>query len=379
MWDVGIIGVGTMGSMAAWQLSSKGQSVIGFEQFGIGHDRSAAGGESRLFRTAYKEGPEYVPILKRAHELWRQLEKETNSRLLYLNGGLTIGEPQEETVKNSLKAVKDFSIEHEILDYETASKRYPQHRISKDDIMVLDKEAGYIRPELAVVAAATRAEDLGAEILRYTTVENIEPKSDHVVVTANGQTYKVKKLLITAGPWAKNFLPAFQPYLAVKRIVLTWFPAKDIELFGPEKFPVFTRRTEGNRFFGAPTLEGSMIKIGTSTPGSDVENPDQLDRSVRLDELAESVEIVQNYFRGVRVDPLRASVYMDAYTPDGQSIVGKVPDMPNTYSLSAFSGHGFKMAPAFGELAANLILEKQPEFQIETLNPERYIKNVKTI
>ncbi|TWT25779.1 N-methyl-L-tryptophan oxidase [Planomicrobium sp. CPCC 101110] len=378
MWDVGIIGIGTMGSMAAWQLSSKGKSVIGFEQFGIGHDRSAAGGESRLFRTAYKEGPEYVPILKRSQELWRQLEKETSSYLLHLNGGLTIGQPEEETVKNSLKAVTDFSIEHEILDYVSASKRYPQHRLSKDEIMVLDKEAGYIRPELAVVTAATRAEDLGAEILRYTTVEKIEPKNDHVAVTAKGQTYKVRKLLITAGPWAKNFLPAFQPYLPVKRIFLTWFPAKDIELFGPKNFPVFTRRTEGYRFFGAPTLEGSMIKIGTSKPGSEVASPDQL-APISLEELADSSVIVQKYFRGVRADPVRADVYMDAFTPDNQSIVGKVPDMPNTYTLSGFSGHGFKMAPAFGELAANLIMEKQSDFQTETLNPERYIQSIKTI
>jgi sarcosine oxidase len=69
-WDVGVIGLGTMGSMAMWQLARRGVSVIGFEQFGIGHDRSAAGGETRLFRTAYKEGAQYVPILKEAQRLF---------------------------------------------------------------------------------------------------------------------------------------------------------------------------------------------------------------------------------------------------------------------------------------------------------------------
>lgn len=100
--EVGIIGVGTMGSMAAWQLAKRDISVIGFEQFGIGHDRSAAGGESRLFRTAYMEGPEYVPLLFQARKLWRKLEEESGNSLLFLNGGLMIGEADSLEIKTIL-------------------------------------------------------------------------------------------------------------------------------------------------------------------------------------------------------------------------------------------------------------------------------------
>lgn len=145
--DVGVIGIGTMGSMAVWQLARNEISVIGFEQFGIGHSRSSGGGETRLFRTAYKEGPEYVPLLHESLYQWRQLEKESGRELLTLNGGLTIGDPESDFIKISLKSTQQYSLDHEILDNQQAKDRYPQHYLLPNEIMVLDKMAGFIRPE----------------------------------------------------------------------------------------------------------------------------------------------------------------------------------------------------------------------------------------
>lgn len=372
IYDVGIIGVGTMGSMAAWQLALQGKSVIGFEQFGIGHDRSAAGGESRLFRTAYKEGPQYVPLLIESKKLWRQLEQETNTRLLTLNGGLTIGNPNDDVIKNVCKSVKDFELEHEILEFDQASKRYPQHRLLKDEIMILDKNAGYIRPELAIVSAVTRAKQLGAEIHSYCTVEAIEKNGDKIKLTANGKQYVVDKLLITAGPWVTNFIPSFRSFVSARKIILTWFPAMDIEQFQADRFPVFTRTTEGTRLFGAPTLENTMVKVGVSNAVNIVEDADHLNRTVELHEFEESLSIINKYFNGLNADPIRASAYMDAYTSDDHSIIGSVPDLPNAYVFGGFSGHGFKMAPALGKLAASMLSEQPIDFTIEQLSPKRF-------
>src|SRR5699024_7560568 len=132
--EVGIIGLGTMGSMAAWQLAKQGVSVIGFEQFGIGHDRSAAGGESRIFRTAYKESPKYVPLLQKAYELWRQLENESGDKLLNLTKGLTIADSDSDYISNILKSINQFNLEHQILNQEQAKQIYPQHKLRPDDI-----------------------------------------------------------------------------------------------------------------------------------------------------------------------------------------------------------------------------------------------------
>src|SRR5699024_9521410 len=168
--DVAVIGVGAIGSMAMWRLAERGQKVLGFEQFGIGHDRSAVGGGSRIFRTAYKEGFEYVPLNQKSLDLWRELEEKSSNDLLTLNGCLTIGNAQLDSIKNVKKRIDDFNLEHEILDRDQAKKYYPQHTLLEDEIMILDKNGGFLRPERSIISAVKVAVSYGAEAYSYTKV-----------------------------------------------------------------------------------------------------------------------------------------------------------------------------------------------------------------
>ena len=84
--DIVVIGLGTMGSMALWQLASTTrQKVLGIEQYGPVHPNGAYAGESRLFRVAAKEGELYIPILQRSRELWLELEQLTPPQELWLH------------------------------------------------------------------------------------------------------------------------------------------------------------------------------------------------------------------------------------------------------------------------------------------------------
>lgn len=372
--DVGVIGVGSMGSMAMWQLAKRGASVIGFEQFGTGHDRSAAGGETRVFRTAYLEGPEYVPLLQESYRQWLELEQETGNHLLQLTGVLMIGDPSQEYMQNVDKSIEQFNLEHEILNQDEAKARFPQHRLLSDEIMVLDKQAGILRPEYAVVSAVQRAEELGAVIHRHTRVESIQPDGKGVRIRANGVDYKVGQVLITTGPWTAGLLPEFKQQLTINRLVMTWFPAKDLNQFKAEQFPVFARRSGGYDFFGTPTVDGSMVKVALNTAYGQVENPDHLNRTVDLDELSIVSGAVQDFLPGLYPDPVRVSVYMDVYTPDSHAIVGRHPGFENAIVMSGYSGHGFKMSPVMGKIAAELALDGKTQYPIEHLSPARFIK-----
>ncbi|HLS08341.1 N-methyl-L-tryptophan oxidase [Lentibacillus sp.] len=372
--DVAVVGVGTMGSMATWQLAKAGISVIAFEQFGIGNDRTAAGGESRLFRTAYMEGKEYVPLLFEAKNLWRQLEAETNRELLTLNGGLTIGDPDTDVMKSLLKSIYEFELDHEILQGKEATERFPQHRLFSEDIMVLDKNAGFLRPELAVVSAVERAESLGANIKRYTTVQGVHPDKDGVTIIANDKEYHVGKVLITTGAWTGELLPRLRDHLIARRLVLTWFAPKNVEKFKPDKFPIFARMRKGYRLTGAPTLDGTMVKASNTKDPEAVLEPGNLNRDVSSEELQEVGDAVEKLLPGLEPNPVRASVYMDAYTEDDHSILGKLPGMDNTFLISGFSGHGFKMSPVIGKIAVDLITKGETKHSIGHLNPYRYAK-----
>lgn len=371
---VGIVGLGAIGSMALWQLAKKGVDVTGFEQFGIGHDRSGVGGESRLFRVAYKEGAQYVPLLKEAQGLWRDLERETTSTLLHITGSLNIGLESDEGIANTLKSIQDFDIKHEILDFQYAKNKFIQHNFLPEEIIIFDKESGYIRPELAVFAAVNRAEQLGAKVNRHAKVERIDFKEDSVQILANEQKYEFDQVIIASGAWTNKLINYYQKSLTVKKVILSWFPAKDISLFTPDHFPVFTRRSAGYFSYGVPTIENSMVKIGISIPSFDVSNPDQWDRTVTNEELQNTIHVVKTYLNGLYSDPIRLNAYMDSYSEDRHPLIGRLENAQQAIIASGFSGHGFKMAPAIGSQLANLVVgNKQFEELITPFKPKRFL------
>src|ERR1700755_1878182 len=113
---VAVIGTGSIGSMTLWQLARDGVDAIGFERYSPGHDQAAAGGESRIFRTAYMEGPQYVPLLIRSRELWRELERTPRAHMLNLKGGLMIGPADSDAIRNVMASADGFDIPHQVLD-----------------------------------------------------------------------------------------------------------------------------------------------------------------------------------------------------------------------------------------------------------------------
>ncbi|MFD1067509.1 N-methyl-L-tryptophan oxidase [Oceanobacillus locisalsi] len=375
--EVGIIGVGTMGSMAAWQLAKRGVSVLGFEQYGLGNDRTAAGGESRLFRTAYMEGSEYVPLLQNAKELWRGLEKESGNSLLTLNGGLMIAEEDSPVIRNILKSISDFNLSHEILKEDKARTRYPQFTFYDNDLIIFDKEAGFIRPELAVVSASLLAKKYGAEIKRFTKVEHVSSENGGVsIITDDGKTYKVGKLLISTGAWTSKLISEWKEKLIPRRLLLTWFAPKDPVHTKPDKFPIFARMRGDFRLTGAPTLEGTMVKASYTKDPLAIEDPEKLNRDVYPKELEKISESVEALLPVLFPDPVRASAYMDAYTPDDHALLGELPNWDNVFVASGFSGHGFKLSPVIGKIIAELMIDGKTESNINHLDPGRMLRKV---
>jgi sarcosine oxidase len=373
--DIGIIGLGTMGSMAAWQMAKSGASVIGFEQFGIGHDRSAAGGESRIFRTAYKEGSNYVPLLKDAYKLWRELEEESGNSLLTLTNGLIIGNPDTAEMKNVFKSIQDYDLDHEILSREEALIRYPQHRLQPDEQIIIDKLSGYLRPQLSIVSAVQRARELGAEIHSHTAVDHLKSEKDGVSLYVGDRVFKVGKVLITAGPWAVNFMREFAEFMDVRRLVNAWFLPRKSEKFNEKNFPVFTRESEGFYYYGFPAVDGNMVKIGMfTTEKSRISSPDSLEREIRMEELAAFTELIDKDLPDLYPDPSRVNSYMEIYTADRHPIVGKSPGHDPIIYLTGFSGHGFKLAPVMGKIGAELAMNGVTDYHIEPFSPARFIK-----
>src|SRR5438105_15955826 len=105
-YDVMVLGLGALGSAAAYRLARRGQRVLGLEQFGPGHTRGSSHGESRIIRLAYYEHPDYVALLRRAYTLWEALQQEAGEELLRITGGVFVGPPNGAIFAGSLESAR---------------------------------------------------------------------------------------------------------------------------------------------------------------------------------------------------------------------------------------------------------------------------------
>lgn len=353
---VAVVGVGTMGSQAAWRLAARGAEVVGYDRFAPGHDRSAAGGETRIFRSAHFEDSRYVPLLRRADALWGQLQRDTGREVRRLTGCLLMGPTGHHQMATVLRSIAEHDLEHEVLDAESLAKRFPQFRLQDGDAVVLDRRAGFIRPELTIQTAARRAEELGARIRRYTTVREIVPVANGVRIRTDAGSEHFDTAVVTPGPWVNDLLPDLPWKVEIRRLVSAWFVPTTDAWFGQER-PAFIR-TAPTHCYGLPSPDGISVKLGLSRASHRLAgDPNELDRTVQPGELEIFTDLIGRYMPDLNPDPTRLSVYMEGYTESSRPLVGPLPGTEHVILLAGFSGHGFKLAPAFGDIAADLALD----------------------
>src|SRR6202030_1819677 len=113
--DVAVIGLGAMGSAALHHLASRGQKVVGIEQFAPGHDRGSSHGDTRIIRLGYFEHPSYVPLVRSAYAEWRAIEAAAGRQLLHVTGIAEIGPPDGVLVAGTLASATQHGLAHEVL------------------------------------------------------------------------------------------------------------------------------------------------------------------------------------------------------------------------------------------------------------------------
>src|SRR5258708_22073033 len=163
-FDVIILGLGAMGSTAAHHLARRGKRVLGIDQFPPPHNRGSSHGGSRMIRHAYWESPDYIPLVQRAYDLWRSLEKDTGTRMLQITGGINIGSRDGDLVRRTIAAAEQHSIPFEVLERREISRSFPVIVAEPNDVAVYEPRAGYLLPEECIRAHLTLASTAGAEL-----------------------------------------------------------------------------------------------------------------------------------------------------------------------------------------------------------------------
>jgi sarcosine oxidase len=366
-----------MGAAAGWRLAARGAQVVCFDRHSPPHAFGSSHGESRITRTAYFEGPWYVPLLQETFPLWRELESATGADLLTLTGALMIGPPSAEAVAGALAAAADHGLDVRLLKADEIRKTYPGHIVGNRDVAVLDAQAGFIRPEAAVAAMIGRLEALGGEIRRGVVVTAVDPLPDGVEVVTDEARETFDAVVIAVGPWMHDLIDWLP--LTVERQVLVWFAIDDkIDWLTPRRFPVFIRQADGiGDVYGFPTLDGVSVKIARHHEG-DATDPNHVLRDVADSELDSLRRYVRTRLRGVSKRVVRTVTCMYTNTPDGHFAIGLHPEDARIAVLSACSGHGFKFAPVVGDIAADLVRDGNTSRDISHFSLGRFRKPVAT-
>jgi sarcosine oxidase len=368
--DVLVVGLGAMGTAVSWRLAARGVDVIGLEQFTPGHARGSSHGESRIIRTAYYEGTNYVRLVQAAFPLWRELEERTGQGLLTLTGALMIGREDGVVVPRTLLSAREHGLPHEVLDERAMARRFPVHRLEPGEVAVFEPQAGILRPEAAVLAAARQAEHLGARLLTSTRAKSIALDGEHVEVKTAERVFRARRLVVTAGAWLGRLLPGYSGSLVVSRQVMSWLPVGDPGSFRPERFPVFLHEMESD-WYGFPTLDGATIKVGIHDQGPAVD-PDSMSDHVADSEAEPICRLAAASLKGVSGRPRRSVACMYTNTPDQHFLVGWHGRRKSVLVLGGFSGHGFKFAPMMGEIAAQLLCDGRTEHDLVRFEPARF-------
>ncbi|MEO7122359.1 MAG: N-methyl-L-tryptophan oxidase [Lacisediminihabitans sp.] len=371
--QLAVVGIGSIGSMALWQASRLTDSVVGFESQSPAHARSAVGGDTRLFRMTYRGENNYYPILQRARDLWRQLEVESSQTILTQCGGLSIGSPDGSYIPELLESIRRTGAPHQILDQAQMARRYPQHNLRDGECAVFDPEAGFLRTDRAVLSALDVAQSNGATVMRHTPIDEIREVSDGVVVSSGTSSWTFDRVIVAGGGWSTSLLPAslrqhVQPY----RCYLSWFTARDATQFTPENFPIFIRISGDRSLYGAPTTDQVTVKATLDGRGSPAKDPAAVARELTEEEIAETAETIAEFLPGLIPDIVRSDAYPDLYTDDRAALLGSLRTSQRIYCATGFSGSGFKMASAFGAMAAREALGGAQEGGFDFLRPDRF-------
>jgi len=372
-YDVIVLGTGGVGSAAAMHLARRGASVLGIDQFHHGHNRGSSHGQTRAIRMAYFEHADYVPLLRRAYQLWNALESDSGRKLFYQVGLLEVGPPEGVVVPGVLEAATKYDLPVDELTRFEVAERFPGFVMSEDARAVFEQNAGFLMVEDSVLAHIGEAQRSGAEFRSNERVVSwSDSGGDSVTVRTEAGEYHASSLVVTAGAWAGSLLSELDIPLRVLRKHLHWFVPENHHYRVERGTPTFFFELPDKSFFyGFPQIDERGVKVAEHSGGEEISDPNALEPDVDPDERTRVESFLINHLPGVTLQPTRHCACMYTMTADGHFIVDTHPRHARVCFAAGLSGHGFKFTPVLGEALADLSLEGETKLPIHFLNCRR--------
>ena len=344
--------------------------MLGIDQYSPPHALGSSHGDTRITRVAIGEGEQYVPLVRRSHQIWREIEAETGEELLVVTGGLIMSSAARQAAMHvaeffdtTLAAARRFAVEHEMLGATELRELFPQFNVRDNEVGYYEPGAGYLRPEACIGAQLSLAAQHGAKLHRNERVLGVADAGGVASVRTDAAEYRARSLVVAAGAWLPEFLePDLARHFTITRQVLYWFEVEaPIEQFQAPRFPIWIWELQDRQqaIYGFPAVDGAAggIKIASEQYG-EATSPERVDREVSGEEMrAMYRDFVAPYLPRVGARCIKAVSCLYTATPDFHFVIDRHPRMPDVFIASPCSGHGFKHSAAVGEALAERVLD----------------------
>ena len=357
-WDAIVIGLGAIGSAAAYWLSrSLGDGVLGLERFELGHANGASADHSRIIRLSYHR-PDYVRLAKRAYATWAEVEGEGGERIVTITGGLDLW-PADAAIPMAdyTGSLAAEDVPFELLEAREVRRRWPQWRLDDAVTGLWQAQGGLADPYKGNAAHRRLAAARGATLRDRSPVTAVrDAGGGDLEVVTDGAVHRTGRIVIAADAWTNDLLAPLgrRLPLTVTKEQVTYFASPDPAAFAPDRFPVWIWMDEPS-FYGFPTYGEAGPKAAQDCGGLPVD-PDT--RTFERDEDAHArlEAFMAEHLPGALGPPIQTKTCLYTLTPDRDFVVDRLPELPGI-ALGLGAAHGFKFASVLGRILAELSLD----------------------
>ncbi|NUR09782.1 MAG: N-methyl-L-tryptophan oxidase [Nocardioidaceae bacterium] len=354
--DYVVVGLGALGSAAAMELARRGHTVVGLERFALGHSRGASHDTSRILRHSYHT-PAYVRLTQQAYDDWARLERDAGTDLVTTVGGVDLFPPDAAIPPLAYTdSMSEVGIGFDLLDRADVEARWPQLRLPDGAVAIHQADAAIVPAARGTRTMQEQARHSGADLrerhpvtaVRDLGAGGLEVETPYGVVACRG-------LVVCADAWSNEVLGHLGVRLPLEVTLeqVTYFRPERPEDFAPGRLPLWIWMDDPS-FYGFPCYGEPTVKAAQDCGGPIV---DPVDRTVLPDPAMRGLlaDHLRRMLPGSGV-PVRSVRCQYTLTPDRDFVLAPLPENPSVV-VGLGAGHGFKFAPTFGRLLADLAVD----------------------
>ena len=354
--DYVVAGLGALGSATAYELAGRGHYVVGLERFELGHTNGASYDTSRILRHSYHT-PAYVRLTQNAYADWARLEHASGRSLVTKVGGLDLFPPEAAIpAVDYLDSLTEVGIKHEVLDAGEVTARWPQFHLASNVKALYQRDSSIVPAALGTRTMQEQATRHGADLRPHSPVTGVHDLGEGgiEVETATG-TLRCRGLVVCADAWVNDVVGHLGVRVPIEVTLeqVTYFQPEEPARFDPERMPLWIWMDDPC-FYGFPSYGEATIKAAQDCGGPVVDPEGRTsEREPAMEERLAA--FVSDLLPGSGA-PVRSSRCQYTLTPDRDFVIAPVPGHESVV-VGLGAAHGFKFAPTFGRLLADLVVD----------------------